>query len=357
MKKFTLTTTYQMKKVNKKLLTQLAQHLLFWLAAFAILLKLFTTSSEIMKVDYIYTLLFLITISFGVYCNLQLLVPRFLQKGKYGLYIPLFLVNIAFWSWFNILFFDKLVDYVLTGYYFISYYSFIDICCFVLVFTGMTTLLKMARSWFLLAETDKKLAQMQQLQAFTELNALRGQINPHFLFNSLNSIYSLVLSHSEKAAGAVLRLSDILRYTIYDTRDDFVPLQKELTYLNDYIELQRFRSGPETMINFKIEGETGSRKVAPLLFIPLVENAFKHGIKGDTENAFVDVDFSIKEDYLCLTVLNNRGVVAETVIAEGTGVGLDNVCRRLELIYPGKHALDISSDENQFNVKLTIQDI
>lgn len=353
----TLKTIIWMKKINTKLLNRLAQHFLFWLAAFAILLKLFSTSSEILKVDLIYTLLFLITISFGVYCNLQLLVPRFLQNGKYGLYIPLFLINIAFWSWFNVLFFDKLVDYVLPGYYFISYYSFIDICCFVLAFTGMTTLLKMARSWFLLAESDKKLAQMKQLQASTELNALRAQINPHFLFNSLNSIYALVLSRSEKAAGAVLRLSDILRYTIYDTRDDFVSLKKELTYLNDYIELQRFRSGPEARINFNIEGETDLRKVAPLLFIPLVENAFKHGIKGDTVNAFVEVDFTIKEDYLCLTVQNNRGVADNTVITESAGVGLDNVRRRLELIYPGKHTLDIFSDEMQFNVKLTIQDL
>jgi hypothetical protein len=345
-----------MKKINKKQLIQLAQHFSFWLAAFVISLKLFTTSSEIMKVDYIYTFLFLITISFGVYSNLQLLVPRFLQKAKYGLYIPLFFVNIAFWSWFNILFFDKLVDYVLPGYYFISYYSFIDICCFVLAFTGITTLLKMARSWFLLAETDRKLAQMQQLQTATELNALRAQINPHFLFNSLNSIYSLVLSRNEKASDAVLRLSDILRYTIYDTRDDFVPLQKELTYLNDYIELQRLRSRSGAQIQFKIEGETTDRKIAPLLFIPLVENAFKHGIRSDTDHAFVYVNFLVKEDYLCLIVSNNRGVVADAVVEEGSGVGLENVRRRLELIYPGKHQLEISSDKVQFNVKLTVQD-
>jgi len=342
--------------LKRKVVIQIAQHLAFWIIAFAIMLKLFTSSSEIMKVDYVYTFLFLITLSFGVYFNLQLLVPRFLQRALYYLYIPLFLINIAFWSWFNLLFFDKLVDYVLPGYYFISYYSYIDICYFFIAFTGITTLLKMARSWFFLAETDKKLAQMQQLQTATELYALRAQINPHFLFNSLNSIYSLVLNRNEKAAGAVLRLSDILRYTIYDTRDDFVSLLKELTYLNDYIELQRLRSGPETQINFKIEGEAGNRKIAPLLFIPLVENAFKHGIKGDTENAFVDVNFSIKEDYLCLTVSNNKGVVAETVVVEGVGVGLENVRRRLDLIYPGKYSLDISSDEKQFNVKLSIQD-
>ena len=349
-----------MKKIvsflKNKLLIRVTQHIAFWLAAFAIMLKLFASSSEILQVDYIYTLLFLITISFGVYCNLLLLVPRFLQKAVYYAYIPLFVVNIAFWSWFNQLFFDKLVDYVLPGYYFISYYSFTDICCFFLAFTGITTLLKMARSWFGLAEADKKLAQMQQLQASTELNALRAQINPHFLFNSLNSIYSLVLSKSEKAADAVLRLSDILRYTIYDTQDDFVPLQKELTYLNDYIELQRLRSLPDTRIHFMVEGETANRKVAPLLFIPLVENAFKHGIKGDTENAFVEVNLSVKEDYLCLTVRNNRGVIAETAVEKGTGVGLENVRRRLELIYQGKHSLEISSDEIQFNVKLTIKD-
>jgi len=154
-----------------------------------------------------------------------------------------------------------------------------------------------------------------------------------------------------------LRLSDILRYTIYDTRVEFVPLQKELTYLNDYIELQRLRSSSDTRINFKIEGETQNRKVAPLLFIPLVENAFKHGVKGDIVNAFVEVNFSIKESYLCLEVTNNKGVVADTVIEEGAGVGLENVRRRLVLIYPSRHSLEISSDLNRFNVKLIIADI
>ena len=341
--------------VKTRKFARVSQHMAFWLFSGVILLKLFTTSSEIMRVDYIYTILFLLTLMPCVYLNSTILVPRFLQRSVYWVFIPAFIVNVAFFSWFNLLFFDKLIDYLLPGYYFISYYSLVDICCFFLAFAGVTTLLKMARSWFSLAEADRKLAQMQQLQTNTELNALKAQINPHFLFNSLNSIYSLVLSRSDKAANAVLRLSDILRYTIYDAKDDFVPLKKELTYLTDYIELQRFRSKPETLISFKVTGEPNDLIVAPLLFIPLVENAFKHGVKGDIQNAFVEVELTISNETLELKVRNNKGVDTGTAVVESNGVGLENVRRRLELIYPGNYQLSISSDEKEFNVTLTLK--
>lgn len=341
--------------LKSKQLGRISQHIAFWLFSGAILLKLFTTSSEIMKVDYIYTVLFLLTLLPCVYLNSVLLVPRFLQRSVYWIFIPAFIANVAFFSWFNLLFFDKLVDYIMPGYYFISYYSLIDIGCFFLAFAVVTTLLKMARSWFGLAEADRQLAQMRQLQTNTELNALKAQINPHFLFNSLNSIYSLVLSRSDKAADAVLRLSDILRYTIYDAKDDFVPLKKELTYLADYIELQRFRSKQETQISFKVTGEPDDLMVAPLLFIPLVENAFKHGVKGDTQNAFVEIEVNITDEVLELSVRNNKGVDTGTAVVESNGVGLENVKRRLELIYPGTYRLDIAPTEKEFIVTLTLK--
>jgi sensor histidine kinase YesM len=336
---------------------RISQHVAFWFFSGAILLKLFTTSSEIMRVDVIYTALFLLTLLPCVYFNNIILIPRFLQRSVYWIFIPAFILNVAFFSWFNLLFFDKLIDYILPGYYFISYYSLIDIGCFFLAFAVVTTLLKMARSWFGLAEADRKLAQLQQLQTSTELNALKAQINPHFLFNSLNSIYSLVLSRSDKAADAVLRLSDILRYTIYDAQDDFVPLIKELTYLNDYIELQRFRSKQETYISFKVMGDPDDLMVAPLLFIPLVENAFKHGVKGDIENAFVEVEVNITSVSLELKVKNNKGVNTGTAVVESNGVGLENVRRRLELIYPDNYRLDIVKDEKEFIVTLTLKNV
>ncbi|NWJ50583.1 MAG: histidine kinase [Bacteroidetes bacterium] len=351
-----------MKKIitsylKSKQLGRISQHIVFWLFSGVILLKFFTSSSEIMRVDYIYTVLFLLTLMPCVYFNSVFLVPRFLQQSIYWAFIPAFIFNVAFFSWFNLLFFDKLIDYILPGYYFISYYSLVDISCFFLAFAGITTLLKMARSWFRLAETDRKLAQMQQLQTNTELNALKAQINPHFLFNSLNSIYSLILSKSDKAANAVLRLSDILRYTIYDAKDDFVPLKKELTYLTDYIELQRFRSKQEALISFKITGDSDGLMVAPLLFIPLVENAFKHGVKGDVQNAFVEIELNITNEILELKVRNNKGTDTGTAVAESNGVGLENVKRRLELIYPGNYQLNIAANEKEFNVTLTLKNI
>jgi sensor histidine kinase YesM len=331
------------------------QHLIFWGVSYYILLGLFASSSEILKIDFIYTAIFLITLLIGVYINLFFLIPYFLSKRKYILYAILFLVCLFVSAELNIFTFTHLVDYILPGYYFISYYEFLDILKFLIVFLGITTLLKLSKSWFLLMEAKNWLTKIQKENAETELKALKAQINPHFLFNSLNSIYSLVLNRASGAPEVILKLSTFLRYIIYEASAEYVPLSREMDAMKDYVEIQKLRAGKQAAIKFQIEGETDNLRIAPLLFLPLIENSFKHGIKGETGDSFANIQFSISEKRVICRIGNNKGAAEQVETGDHRGIGLGNLKRRLEMIYPGHHTLTIDDKGNEYHITLNIQ--
>lgn len=181
---------------------RILQHLAFWVISFFILVRFFNTSNQVEKIDVIYTLIFHVSLLTGVYINLLVLIPLLLRKKRYLLYSLLLVVTIAGASGFNLITFDKWIDYILPGYYFISFYDFIDILKFVLIYVSLTTLLKLSKGWFMLLEANQQLLKVEQEKTKTELLALRSQINPHFLFNSLNSIYSLAMKGSKKHPGS-----------------------------------------------------------------------------------------------------------------------------------------------------------
>jgi len=330
------------------------QHLLFWLAAFYILLRSFAGSAGIVKIDIIYTLIFIATMLPGIYLNLLLLIPRFLSKKHYFLYSSSVLLMIPATACLNILTFSKLTDIILPGYYFISYYEFSDLVKFNLAFTGITTLLKLSKGWFMLMEAKNQLAKLETENAGTRLAALKNQINPHFLFNSLAGIYSLVLQNSSKAPEVVLRLSDFLRYVLYETSSGLVDLSRELSAMNDYVELQKLRAGKEAEIEIHLPLDTGSWQVAPLMFLPLIENCFKHGIKGAPGLVYAKIRIAIAGDHLQAFFENNKGISADEGARTDQGIGLVNLRNRLDLLYPGKHELNISDNDNRFIVELKI---
>jgi LytS/YehU family sensor histidine kinase len=224
----------------------------------------------------------------------------------------------------------------------------------VVVYVTITSLIKLAKSWFELSETNKRLTELQKEKTETELKALKGQINPHFLFNSLNGIYSLALKRSEKTAEIVLKLSDIMRYIIYEASDNFVDLKKEVKYLQDYIALQKLRSDNRATITVDISGDLENKQIAPLLFFPLVENSFKHGIKGETGKSFVTLSMVVGENSITCMIENNKGITDNVENNAYRGIGLDNVRQRLQLIYPNKHQMNITKSEDKFKVEITI---
>jgi len=330
------------------------QHLLFWAVAWYLLLHLFASSSTLMPIDYIYTSVFLATLALSVYINLFVLIPLFLARQRYFIYGCLLLLSLAFFAWLNMLTFSRFIDYILPGYYFISYYNYSDLLKFFVAFTLITTLLKLSKGWFLLMDARNKLARLEKEHAQAALDTLKGQINPHFLFNSLNTLYSLVLKKSATAPEMILRLSGFLRYLLYETSEWRVDLSKEISYMQDYVELQKLRSGDQASISFQVTGETAGKKIAPLLFLPLVENSFKHGIKGETGRTFVDILFSARATELELTIKNNKGSADALPMNEARGIGLNNLRKRLEYLYPRNYTFETRDEGNIFFVKLIV---
>ena len=156
----------------------------------------------------------------------------------------------------------------------------------------------------------------------------------------------------KKTPGIILLLSDLMRYMLYETNDELEPLKKEVQYLENYIELQKLRSEQNANISFQIEGKVNDQKIAPLIFLPFVENSFKHGIKGDISGGYVNINFHISDRNVLLVLTNNKGTVDEVEKSELKGIGLANARRRLELLYPGKHELNIIDSDNEFQVEL-----
>jgi sensor histidine kinase YesM len=330
------------------------QHLLFWGVSWYLLLRLFASSSTLQPIDYIYTSVFLFTLFLCVAVNLFILIPIFLARQRFLLYGILVTVSVALFAWLNMLTFSRFIDYILPGYYFISYYDYGDILKYFIAFTFITTLLKLSKGWFLLMDARNKLVRLEKEHTQATLETLKGQINPHFLFNSLNTLYSLVLKKSEAAPEMILKLSGFLRYLLYETSAELVDLGKEISYMQDYTELQKLRSGKQASINFKVTGESAGKQIAPLLFLPLVENSFKHGIKGETGSTFVDILFAIGVKEIEFTTRNNLGSIDVLPLNEYHGIGLDNLRKRLEYLYPGNFTLETRDEGIVFYVKLIV---
>lgn len=330
------------------------QHTLFWVLSFYVLVRLFAYSDEITTVDLIYTFLFHFSVWVAVYVNLLWLIPSYLRTGKYGVYFLLLIVFAIIAVGVNLLTFNYLSDLLFPGYYFIAYYGFWNILQFILVYMVVTTLIKLSKGWFQYLETQGKLSRLEQEKSTAELSALKSQVNPHFLFNSLNNLYSLALDKDARTPDIILRLSQTMRYLLYESNADFVPLEKEIEHLANFVEMQRLRVGGQVKIDFTVAGEPAEKQVAPLLFLPLVENGFKHGVKGETEGAFIFIHLQILDNQLVFKTENNKGTVDEVEKGEFRGVGLQNLRRRLDLIYPGKHRLDITDGISTFTVTLQL---
>ncbi len=333
---------------NRLIRNRFLQHLFFWCLSFLVLMNVLKVSAEIKTIDLIYAAIFHIPIVAVVYINLRLLFPFFLEKGKYLLYSLLILSLIALGSGFYLVLFNKWVDYFFEGYYFIAFYGFWDISLYFAVYLVATSLLRLARGWFRLQEIESE-------RNKAELKALRSQINPHFLFNSLNSIYSLARKNSKEVPEKIVQLSDLLRHIIYDSDRDFIPLEKEIGMIRNYITLQNLRTDEQHKINLHVDGEVKEKMVAPMVILPFVENSFKHGLKGGADNAFVNILLTVSDHKLDLKIANSKGKSAGETDLRYQGIGIGNVRKRLEMLYPGRHKLKITETEQTFTVDLQIE--
>ena len=191
---------------------------------------------------------------------------------------------------------------------------------------------------------------LQSEKSKTELSLLKSQINPHFLFNTLNNLYGLAVEKSDEAPGVILKLSDMLRYTIYEGKEDRVLLKDEITYLNNYIELHKIRYHKKVDISFEYKGFE-NLQVAPLLFIILLENAFKHGVEIMTEDAYIQMSIRTNGDKIIFKIENNFEPESKKTTK---GIGLNNLKERLRLIYPHKHELVLEKNEANYKAVLEL---
>lgn len=204
--------------------------------------------------------------------------------------------------------------------------------------------------------SDRRTALLEKEKTENELRFLKSQMNPHFLFNAINSIYVLIKKDPDFAGLTLVKFADMLRYQLYECNADVIPIEKEISYLENYIQLEKLRKGEMVNTSFTVSGSTGKFSIAPLLLIPFVENAFKYVSSCPGKNNFVMVDLNYQDNIFELSVENSMDEDA-MMPKEKTwgGIGLENVRRRLQLIYDGSHALDISTKDDVFSVLLTIK--
>lgn len=296
----------------------------------------------------------------GAYFNLYYLMPRFLIKGKYMTYIALVIITIIVCS-----------ALIVGGYYLAPYFS--DLTFqelfgrqpdqYLLIFStnafpstvGSMTFamsIKLGKNWL---ETEKKRLVLEKDNLETELKYLKSQINPHFLFNTINSIFVLIHKNPDLASESLASFSDMLRYQLYECNDQEIPLSKELHFLENFIELESLRLNEnQTDLQFEINHTSAQgANIAPFILLSFVENAFKHVSKGKTQKNFIRMHLMVKENKtLEMSIENSRGNEVNIV---PSGIGLKNVQRRLNLIYPNRYTLRIDSDDEIFKVILNIQ--
>ena len=210
--------------------------------------------------------------------------------------------------------------------------------------------LRMTGRWY---KDENKRREMENARAEAELAALKSQINPHFLFNTLNNIYSLIAIDQDKAQEAVHDLSGMMRYVLYESEQQMVPLSREVTFIKDYIKLMSIRIPKDVRLEVNLPEECSGRQIAPMLLIPLVENAFKHGVSSDGSASMIRVDLKEEEDGISCMV-ENTCFPKDDTDRSGSGIGIKNLCRRLDMLYPGKYSFEYGKVQNLYRSLLKV---
>lgn len=326
------------------------QHIAFWVFCLLIYTVNYASNKNY-KQEIVVTLAFLPGHMLFVYTQLYYLVPRFLQRRKLIAYFALTLILTLVVAFSSRIIWNNFV----TWYKNVPAEPYLNIDLLRSFFAiwmlgGIAVSIKLLKEWYREKEQTWK-ARNEKIKM--ELELLKSQVHPHFLFNTLNNLYSLTLTGSKKAPIAVAHLSDLLRYMLYECRDDEVPLETEIAVLKKYAELEKLRYGDRIEIAFNCTGETYGLMIAPLLLLPFVENSFKYGTSEQVDQSWISLNIHLDENRLEFHLSNSRNSNLEN--KNGGGIGLSNVKKRLELIYDGRHELVIKDDDpDLFVVKLKL---
>lgn len=332
---------------------ELVSHLIYWLFVGGILCLLFLNGRKASSVEilaYIYFSIINISI---FYINYTLLIPQLLKR--YWLYIIALIALIGLMAVMKtvvaVIYRDDILAYTnsktgkveytdltiyMLGSVFVSGFFIISSC-----------LIKFMLDWFSNTRIQRSL---ENERKDMELQFLKSQLNPHFLFNSLNNIYSLAYQKSDKTADAILKLSEIMRYMIYESNDSWVALNKEIEYVKSYIELQKLRFKNGAAVILTLNGEIDDQQIIPLILISFVENAFKHGVANDPEDP-IRINIIANQKILHFSITNKKSNANKDEVG---GVGLNNVERRLQLLYPERYKLNIVNSATHYTSELML---
>ncbi len=341
---------------------KIAGHIVFWLASIALMLSFFYFNEKRVHFDFIAiakALIANIGFAMAVYINLYALIPIFLQRKSYIFYLFWLILLLTFSSLtIQFLLIFPLRDALDLKGRFTTFDVNLHSAYFfaALIYVAFTSFLKFIKEWFSLQDLNLKLAKIEQQKLEAELKTLKGQLNPHFLFNSLNNIYSLALVKSAKVPGLILQLSDLMRHIIYESKEKYIPLEKEIEFVNNFITLQKIRVAENKKINYHIEGGIPSAKIAPLLFEPFIDNAFKHGLPGNEGEDFIDIKFNFKQAGVLDFSISNNYEEQGHWAKKNSGIGISNVKQRLKLLYTQKdYSLTTKKEGHIFSVKLKLK--
>ncbi len=286
------------------------------------------------------------------YINFFYVLPPFLKNRNAGQYLLRFLTTFIPFVFIYVI----LERYVKDGYTYHERYfystGFIQRVILTTFFIVMfVCLLKLIQEWF---ELDARKKELENEKLTTELQFLKAQINPHFLFNTLNNLYFLAFTQSPNTAEVVVKLSQMMRYMIYESNHEKVPLSKEIEYIQNYISLEKLRLEDNFPVSFEVQGNAEGVRITPLILITFVENAFKHGVTNNIKAAYVSVKIILADKNCIFSVENSKIPQQAKNVKEKSGIGLQNVKRRLALSYPDNYTLEVEDKPTFYKVQLLL---
>lgn len=305
---------------------------------------MFTLTNELINV-FFYAII--------VYFNLLYLVPNYLTKNKFLTYCGLLLLATFIITPLKMIaFYFKFSGLPQAQAQLIANQNLYFLVTFLIA--GSSTVFKIISDW-LRSSREKQELENRTMQ--TELRFLKSQINPHFLFNTLNNLYALTLKKSDKAPEIVIKLSEMMRYMLYECNEKQVLLSKEVHHIRNYLDLEQLRQGQNVEITFHVEGDISDQRIAPLMFIPFIENSFKHGLSNQISKGFLMMNLQVNQQQVDFFIENSKpeamALPAQDHRRSG-GIGLVNVRRRLDILYPDQYELNIQDNPKSYAVHLKL---
>jgi two-component system, LytTR family, sensor histidine kinase AlgZ len=334
------------------------RHILFWIGCLVCFCVLHGSDLRGLGEPVVITLSTLPVVIGYAYMVAYVFVPVFLFKRRYAAFFAVY----CLWAVLGLSAIFLFRYYILTPFWTgvraapLGMGGFIQGCCdlgnFMLINTTamVAAFVRMLKQWHI--EVTQQI-RIEQEKKNAELELLKAQLHPHFLFNTLNNLYSLVLEQSDRAGDLLLRLSGLLNYVLYDCKAKEVSLEKEIGVMKDYIALEWERYGSRLEISQDFLGELEGKVIAPMLFQPFVENAFKHGTSEQVGRVWMTIELTVKKEKLFFRVMNSVDWAVHT--PQPGGIGIKNTRRRLDLLYPGKHSLHQVKNESAYIVELIIE--